>query len=159
MRVTTGTRLLEIHYLDEDVLNSYSDVQIISAEGEIVSTNRLALASCSTLLHKLFGEIELSGCLGSESDMVISTNISTESLNTVVDFVTRGLLPVGSGKHRDLTKIDPLILKDMQAFGIELSILELEIIETDSKEEQQKRARKKKNEQVYFLLLKPLKLQ
>jgi hypothetical protein len=70
MRVSNGPRSLEIHYLDEEVLNSFSDVQIISAQGEFVSTNRLALAACSGLLKRVFGEIETSGCLGSESELV-----------------------------------------------------------------------------------------
>ena len=148
MRVITETRLLEIHYLDEEILNSYSDVQIISAEGEIVSTNRLALASCSGLLHQLFAEIELSGSLGSESDLVISTNVSVESLNVIVDFVTRGILPVGHGSNKNVTKIDPLVIKDLLAFGVDLSSLELEVVESDSTEEQQKRVLKKRNEQV-----------
>jgi hypothetical protein len=47
-------------------------LQIISAEGEIVSTNRLALASCSELLLQVFGDVEASGCLGSESELVIN---------------------------------------------------------------------------------------
>ena len=138
---------MDIHYLDEDILNSFSDVQIISAEGEIVSTNRLALASCSGLLRRVFSEIEESGCLASESELVISTNISTESLNAAVDFVTRGSLPVAAGVNKSVAKIDPHVVDDLTAFGIDLSQLELEVIEFDSSLAQRRVRQKKKPEQ------------
>lgn len=156
MRILNGARQLDIHYLDEDILNSYSDVQIISAEGEYFSTNRLALSSCSGLLLKVFAEIEDSGCLGTEAEMVISTNISTESLNAIIDFVTRGSLPVVTGANKAVAKVDPLIVSDLLAFGIDLSILELEVIEFDSKDAQKraKQRQRKKQEQVCCLALK-----
>ncbi len=81
---------------------------------------------------------------------VISTNISTDSLNAVVDFVTRGSLPVASGANKAVPKIDPLIVNDLLALGIDLAQLELEVIEFDSKEAQKRAKQKKKSEQVIW---------
>jgi hypothetical protein len=60
----------------------------------------------------------------------------------------RGLLPVGAGSNRTVTKIDPLVVKDLLAFGVDLSTLELEVVEYDSLEEQRRVVKKKATEQV-----------
>jgi hypothetical protein len=47
-----------------------------------------------------------------------------------------------------VTKIDPLVVKDLLAFGVDLSTLELEVVEYDSLEEQRRVVKKKATEQV-----------
>lgn len=156
MRVDSGNRHLEINYLDEDILNSFSDVQIISSEGEIVFTNRLALSCCSNFLEKLFVDIESSGCLASENELVISTDISIESLNAILDFVTQGTLPVSQDSNKNETNIDPEVVKDLMTFGIDLSNLEMEVVTGSNKNQRQVVKRKEEqlvNDQTRFVRL------
>ena len=61
--------------------------------------------------------------------------------------MTRGSLPVAAGVNKSVAKIDPHVVDDLTAFGIDLSQLELEVIEFDSSLAQRRVRQKKKPEQ------------
>jgi hypothetical protein len=92
----------------------FSDVKLISSEGECFYTNRLILSSSSQLLYNIFLESEVAG----EDVTSIFAEFGSETLKTILDFVTKGV--ISAAEH-----LDKNVVSDFLAFGIDLSSLEL----------------------------------
>ena len=72
----------EIPYLNEDVIEKYKNVIVVSTEGMIIKMNLLILCAMSDLLKMAFHE--------DNDEHTIVTEFSLEELKQVKDFCLRG---------------------------------------------------------------------
>ena len=81
----TIIRRTEVPYLNEDIVEKYNNVIIISAEGLMMKMNALMLCAMS---HSL--KMALLECDDFHSDHTITTEFSLEELKQVKDYCTKG---------------------------------------------------------------------
>ena len=82
----TIIKSLKVPYLNEDIIEKYNNVIIISVEGLMMKMNALMLCAMSHLLKMALLEID-----DFYSDYVITTEFTTEELKQVKDYCTKGL--------------------------------------------------------------------
>ena len=78
----TIIKCTEIPYLNEEVLEKYKNVIIVSSEGLIMKMNSLILCALSHVLKMAFYE--------DDDDHIIITEFSLEELKQVKEFCIRG---------------------------------------------------------------------
>ena len=108
-----------------DVRKDFADVRLISSENETFLCSKLFLASMSQLFYELIQDV-LS--LDDSSMLVIHTNLSSEELKIVTEFIMFGYLPVSvknSTTQQDgsieRTPPDQKALDLLKCFGVDAS--------------------------------------
>ena len=116
-----------LRYLNPTNIASYSDVKLISAEGECFYTNRLVLSSASQMFHTTFQEIDLITSAAEEDAILVITEYCSAHLRNVIDFITRGIVFLSSDTDCAAEKggliTNRQLLSDFSDFGIDLSTL------------------------------------
>ena len=116
-----------LRYLNPASIASYSDVKLISVEGECFYTNRLVLSSASQMFHTTFQEIDLITSAAEEDAILVITEYSSAHLSNVIDFITRGIVFLSSDADYAAEKggliANRQFLSDFADFGVDLSTL------------------------------------
>ena len=110
--------LSQLFYSDPRHQAEYSDVKLISSEGECFYTNRLVLSSASQLFYHIFLDSETVG----EDVACVFADFGSDTIKNVLEFVSRGF--VFGAKTVD-GSFDRRVLQDFLSFGIDLSSLVL----------------------------------
>ena len=139
----------EIHYLDFDLLQEYSNVNIKTKEGDVIKLNPLTLATFNSDLSRSILALKQN----SEEDIVIVTEYSWLDLISVQHFCMKGLFPLPpeeliNENHQNVSKV-------FQSFGIDLKSLAQEnlVSKREIKEEPMihTRSQKRKKEQALIV--------
>ena len=104
-----------------DVRKDFADVRLISSEKETFLCSKLFLASISQLFYELIQEV-LS--LEDSSMLVVHTNLSSEELKIVTEFIMYGYLPISTTTNHQDGSIerappDQKALDLLKCFGID----------------------------------------
>ena len=116
-----------LRYLNPANIASFSDVKLVSVEGDCFYTNRLVLSSASLMFHGALQDIDLTSCIADEDLILVLTQFSSAHLRNVVDFVTRGVVFLSGDTDSAAAKggliTNRQVLRDFFHFGIDLSTL------------------------------------
>ena len=104
------------HYLEMSSLKNYQDLELVSQNGEMISSNKVVFAG---LCHK----IVCNALTEEESRLVIVTEHTKDQLNKIVNFATTGKI-VGYKDQLELAR-DEETVKAFKDFGINLLGLNL----------------------------------
>ena len=104
------------HYLEMSSLKNYQDLELVSQNGEMISSNKVVFAG---LCHK----IVCNALTEEESRLVIVTEHTKDQLNKIVNFATTGKI-VGYKDQLELAR-DEETVKAFKDFGINLLALNL----------------------------------
>jgi len=104
------------HYLEMSSLKNHQDLQLVSQNGEMISSNKVVFAG---LCHKIVSN----ALTEEESKLVIVTEHTKDQLNKIVNFATTGKI-VGYKDQLDLAR-DEETVKAFRDFGINLLGLNL----------------------------------
>ena len=102
----------EIHYLDFDILQDFSTVNIKTKEGDVIKLNKLSLAAFDSNLSKSLLAMKDE----QEEDIVIITEYSWLDLISLQHFCMKGLFPLPPEEVSNDTKICQVF----NSFGIDL---------------------------------------
>ena len=122
-----------------DVRKDFADVRLISSENETFLCSKLFLVSMSQLLYELIQDV-LS--LDDSSMLVVHTNLSSEELKIVTEFIMFGYLPLSvknSTSHQDgsieRAPPDQKALDLLKCFGIDATSFNFHFITPKPQEE------------------------
>ena len=105
----------EIHYLDFDILQDFSTVNIKTKEGDVIKLNKLSLAAFDSNLSKSLLAMKDE----QEEDIVIITEYSWLDLISLQHFCMKGLFPLPPEEVSN----DKNICQVFNSFGIDLKTL------------------------------------
>ena len=120
-----------------DVRKEFADVRLISSENETFLCSKLFLASISQLFYELIQEV-LS--LEDSSMLVVHTNLSSEELKIVTEFIMYGYLPINTTTNHHDGSIerappDQKALDLLKCFGIDATSFNFHFITPKNQEE------------------------
>lgn len=115
----------DIQYTDDLSLQSFCDVKIISADHQLFYINRSLLAVHSQLFRQILSNLSTVPFLGDE--IAISTNLKSDDLFAIVEFMVKGSIQIFTDPLFEGTElsVDPELSESFEAMGIPVKSLNL----------------------------------
>ena len=116
-KINLKTNMIELPYLNSDVIEDFADLKIKSEDGLEIQINPWLLISCSDFMKQV-----LYDCLFQDQETIISTNLNYTDLKNFQEFIMRGVLPCPKSDIMS-NQLDPDIESVFSCFGVDLKYL------------------------------------
>ena len=116
-KINLKTNMIELPYLNSDVIEDFADLKIKSEDGLEIQINPWLLISCSDFMkHVLYDS------LFQDQETIISTNLNYTDLKNFQEFIMKGVLPCPKSDILS-NQMDPDIESVFACLGVDLKYL------------------------------------